>query len=152
MRSSCHQGRHHHFCIDHKAADSAADDDKNCQYEEESIVSSSSGIEAGNTTEQHSHGHSSAAKPDRAVKQQKRIAAGKDSSDQPYDSYKMSAVNKLVTELARKQRECRKAKLHAVVRFKPQSFASTQRCCLLFSTHISATADVNISPLRFCIW
>ena len=27
----------------------------------------------------------------------------------------MSAVNKLVTELARKQRECRKAKLHAVV-------------------------------------
>ena len=68
--------------------------------------------------EQDNHGRSPAARSHSRQKQQEQAPAARTSPDQLCDSYKMSAVNKLVSELARKQRECRKAKLHVVVRLK----------------------------------
>lgn len=46
-------------------------------------------------------------------------------------------MNKLTTELARKQRECRKAKLHAVVRVS--SYVMARKAC----THPSAARGIN---------
>ncbi|KAL0049732.1 hypothetical protein WJX82_008757 [Trebouxia sp. C0006] len=77
-RSARQCSSQHHFCVDHKGAESIPDNQ--CSQSGDQRRSSS---------------HTSPA-------------------DQAYEAYKMSAVNKLVKELAHKQQECRKAKIHAV--------------------------------------
>ena len=106
---------HHHFCVDHKAADSAATKDQRSQCDSSSVCSSEAEQDLV-LKEQDSREHSPASRSHSPQQQQQQAADVRGSPDQPYNSYKVSAVNKLVSELARKQHQCCKAKLHAVVR------------------------------------
>ena len=101
--------------MDHKAAQSASNKDQNSNCDSSSVCSSEAEQDLM-PEEQHYHEHSPAARSYSPQKQREQAAAVGESPDEPYNSYRMSAVNKLVSELARKQSECRKAKLHAVVR------------------------------------
>ena len=118
----------HHFCVEHKA--SAPCDADTCSQSE----AGSSSADATNE-DQHSrspdsqHRHAECADGRQTFRhgspahQHRHSSARSSSAKHGYDNYRMSAMNKLVNELAHKQRECRKAKLHNVVRaLKPQAF------------------------------
>ena len=107
--------------MNHTAAETALHKDQPSECDSFSLCSSEAEQDV-TPEEQDILAHSPAARSN-APQKQPAAAAG-EGSDQPYNSYKMSTVHKLVSELARKQRECRKAKLHAVVRLTscyPQS-------------------------------
>ncbi len=117
-RSARQRSSQHHFCVDHKGAESIPDDQ--CSQSGQSDASGSSDtaadrIPSGRSQPAGVHANRQASP---STGDQRRSSSHSSPADQAYEAYKMSAVNKLVKELAHKQQECRKAKLHAVVSFK----------------------------------
>ena len=130
-RSARQRSSQHHFCVDHKGAESIADDHCSQSGQSESSGSSDTAadrIPSGRSRPAGAHA-SRQARP--STGNQRRSLSHSSSADQAYEAYKMSAVNKLVKELAHKQQECQKAKLHAVVSFKhimPQLTGPLAKC------------------------
>lgn len=117
-RSPRQRSSQHHFCVDHKGAESIPDD--HCSQCGQSDASSSSDTAADRIPSSRSQpaGVHASRQASPSTGDQQRSSSHSSPTDQAYEAYKMSAVNKLVKELAHKQQECRKAKLHAVVSFK----------------------------------
>ncbi len=117
-RSARQHSSQHHFCVDHKGAESIPDD--HCSQSGQSDASGSSDAAADRIPSGRSQpaGVHASRKASPSTGDQRRSSSQSSPADQAYEAYKMSAVNKLVKELAHKQQECRKAKLHAVVSFK----------------------------------
>ena len=88
--------------------------DEDCSQSEQSFASSTSGgsDKIPSSFPQHAE---SGQKERHDAHRQEKPSAHDSRADKAYETYKMTAVNKLVHELAHKQQECRKAKLHAVV-------------------------------------
>ena len=85
-----------------------------------SVASSSSSNAADNKipSSRSHHAEHASRKHTSSAKRPEKPSASSSPADQAFETYKMSAVNKLVNELAYKQQECRKAKLHTVVSLK----------------------------------
>ncbi len=117
-RSARQRSSQHHFCVDHKGAESIPDDQ--CSQSGQSDASGSSDTAADRIPSGRSQtaGVHASRQASPSAGDQRRSSSHTSPADQAYEAYKMSAVNKLVKELAHKQQECRKAKLHAVVSFK----------------------------------
>lgn len=117
-RSPRQRSSQHHFCVDHKGAESIPDD--HCSQCGQSDASSSSDTAADRIPSSRSQpaGVHASRQASPSTGDQQRSSSHSSPTDQAYEAYKMSAVNKLVKELAHKQQECRKSKLHAVVSFK----------------------------------
>ena len=117
-RSARQCSSQHHFCVDHKGAESIPDNQ--CSQTGQSDASGSSDTAADRIPSGRSQpaGVHASRQASPSAGDQRRSSSHTSPADQAYEAYKMSAVNKLVKELAHKQQECRKAKIHAVVSLK----------------------------------
>ncbi|DBA93908.1 TPA: hypothetical protein ACH3X3_013946 [Trebouxia sp. C0006] len=113
-RSARQCSSQHHFCVDHKGAESIPDNQ--CSQSGQSDASGSSDTAADRIPSGRSQpaGVHASRQASPSAGDQRRSSSHTSPADQAYEAYKMSAVNKLVKELAHKQQECRKAKIHAV--------------------------------------
>ena len=91
--------------------------DEDCSQSEQSFASSTSGgsDKIPSSLPQHAESSQKDRHDNTPAHRQEKPSAHDSRADKAYETYKMTAVNKLVNELAHKQQECRKAKLHAVV-------------------------------------
>ena len=114
-RSARQHSSRHHFCVDHTGADSTEDD--HCSQSAQSDASSNSVRPSDTIPSGQSHHieHDSTSRQASPSAGHLQKSSHSSRADQAYEAYKVSAINKLVNELAHKQQECRKAKLHAVV-------------------------------------
>ncbi|DBA90432.1 TPA: hypothetical protein ACH3X1_003703 [Trebouxia sp. C0004] len=113
-RSARQRNSQHHFCVDHKGAESIPDD--HCSQSGQSDSSGSSNTAADRIPSGRSQpaGVHASTQASPSTGEQRRSSSHSSPAVQAYEAHRVSAVNKLVKELAHKQQECRKAKLHSV--------------------------------------